>query len=104
MTKRAYEAKHLRGTIIETLGDYYPNGLSGRSIFSTIVLPVFPDAEWNDVLQQLSYLRQRDFIEDVGACGIGPANSPQGRISRLTAAGYDVAKGITEDPAIMVEG
>ena len=103
MSKQAYEARHVRGTILGTLREYYPNGLSGQSVYTTIVRPVFPAMEWEDAQQHLLYLQERGYIEPGGQTAIRGQGSPRQRIYRLTATGYDVALGVTEDPAIEAE-
>ncbi len=103
MSSGAYQIKHLRGELLGALKDYYPNGLAAKTIFATIVAPIFPGMKWDETLRQIVYLHERGFLEAVGQSGIGGEKSLERENYRVTPAGLDVANGVTTDEAITIE-
>jgi len=103
MSRQAYEAKHVRGVILGTLQAYYPNGLSGANVFNHAVRPVFPTMEWAEAFRHLAYLKDRGFTEEVKPSELQDIDSTKDIIYRLTAAGLDLAAGVTQDPAILID-
>lgn len=100
---KAFELRHMNGTVLTSLQAYYPNGLSGGTIFATVLRPLFPGIDWNRAFTVLSYLKGRGLLEFVQDRGPRGTDSPKDLIYRLTPAGLDVAAGVTEDPAVLVE-
>jgi hypothetical protein len=103
MSNKAYEIKHLRGVLLASLKDYFPNGLAAKTLFATVVAPFFPGMKWEEVARQIAYLHERGFVEAIGQSGIGGEKSLERENYRVTPAGLDVASGVSDDPAIEVE-
>ena len=95
----ALEVKQVRGHIVSAMGSFYPNGMSGRMIFEEVVQPIFPTVEWDGLMQEVTYLKQRGFVEIVGDLGERNASARR-KFYRLTAVGYDLATGVSTDDAI----
>lgn len=100
---KAFESRHINGTIIASLQAYYPNGLGGANILNSVLRPLFPGMEWDQAFAALSYLQGRGLLEVVKSQGPRGGDSPRERVYRLTPAGMDVAAGIVADPAVLVE-
>lgn len=104
MSKDTFEVKHVRGVILTVLKEYYPNGLRGSSIFSNVVHGTFPALPMAAVVQQIAYLAERGYLEQVGQSEIVSVETLADAMYRVTPAGFDVATGVVSDPAIQVEG
>src|SRR5690606_7182937 len=100
MNKRLFEIRHMNGTILSTLSAYYPNGLSGGNIFAHAVKPLSPGMEWERVFIQLTFLKERGYLEYVKDRGPRGVDGPKDLIYRLTPAGVEVASGLKEDSAV----
>ena len=104
MIEEGYDIKRARGHILSGLQSFYPNGISGGLIFRDMLAPLFPVMEWVQALQQLEYLIDRGFVENIESVGPRRPRSHKDRLYRLTPAGLDVALGIVSDAAIEREG
>ena len=100
---RAFEIKHVRGTLLTALGSYSPNGLSGRNILAHVLRPVFPGLTKQECFQHLTYLKDRGLVDYVKESGIREITDPMELVYRLTPDGLDIATGVTQDPTILVE-
>ena len=103
MSKSSYEAKHVRGVVLTTLQAYYPNGLSGGNVFKHGICPLFPTMEWQEVFRHLVYLKDRGFTEVVKPGELQDIDSSRDIIYRLAPAGLDLAAGVTQDPAVLID-
>jgi hypothetical protein len=101
--RERFEARQIRGLILSTLKDYYPNGLSGATIVKQVVRPVFPATDQRDAVAFLIMLKDAGYVESIKELGIRKADSLLDQHFRSTPKGIEIAEGTSSDPSIVVE-